>query len=59
MVVPAACIGSPRWAKVGVATTGIELEDANSEDFPIHVDDGGRDGGGGHQPRLGQRIRRG
>lgn len=59
VVVPAACIDSPRWVQIGVATTGIELKDSDSEDFPIHVDDGGRDGDGGHRPRLGPRIRRG
>ncbi|RYC10614.1 hypothetical protein [Nocardioides zhouii] len=59
VVVPVACIDSPRWVRVGVTTTGIELEDTDTEDFPFHVDDGGRDGDGGQWARLGQRIRRG
>ena len=59
VVVPAACLDSPRWVRVGVATIGVELKDSDSEDVPFHVDDGGRDGDGGHWPRLGQRIRRG
>ena len=59
VVVPAACIDSPRWVQVGVSTTGLELEDSDSEDVPFHVDDGGRDGDGGHWPRFGQRVRRG
>ncbi|MFC7725454.1 hypothetical protein ACFQW6_10065 [Nocardioides sp. GCM10028917] len=59
VVVPAACIDSPRWVQVGVSTTGVELNDTDSEDVPFYVDDGGRDGGGGHWPRLGERIRRG
>lgn len=59
VVVPAACIDSPRWVQVGVGATGVELEDSDSEDVPFHVDDGGRDGDGGQWPRLGQRVRRG
>lgn len=59
VVVPAACIDSPRWVQVGVSTTGVELKDSDSENVPFYVDDGGRDGGGGHWPRFGQRIRRG
>ena len=59
VVVPAACFDSPRWVQVGVAATGLELKDSDPDDFPIHVDDGGRDGDGGQWPRFGQRIRRG
>lgn len=59
VVVPAACIDSPRWVQVGVSTTGVELKDSDSEDVPFHVDDGGRDGNGGHWPRFGPRVRRG
>ena len=59
VVVPAACIDSPRWVQVGAAATGLDLKDSHAEDVPFHVDDGSRDGDGGHWPRLGQRIRRG
>lgn len=59
VVVPTACIDSPRWVQVGVAATGLELKDSDSEDVPFHVDDGGRDGDGGQWPRFGQRVRRG
>lgn len=60
MVVPAACIDSPRWVQVGAAATGVNLEDIETTgDVPFHVDDSGRAGDGGHGPRLGERIRRG
>ena len=59
VVVPAACIDSPRWVQVGVSAGGLDPEDADSDDFAVHVDDGGRDGNGGHWPRFGPRVRRG
>jgi hypothetical protein len=56
VVVPAACIDSPRWVQVGVSAGGLDPEDADSEDFAVHVDDGGRDGNGEHWPRFGPRV---
>lgn len=61
LVVPAACVDSPRWVQVGVTTTGIELEDLETatEEFPLQLDDANRDGDGEKNIRLGQRIRHG
>ena len=59
VVVPADCIDSPSWVQVGVSAGGLELVDADSDDFAVHVDDGGRVGNGGHWPRFGPRVRRG
>lgn len=63
MMVPAACVHSPRWVQVGVTTTALELgenaEDAQPEDFPHLLDDAIRDGDSEKNVRLGQRIRRG
>ena len=59
LVVPAACIDSPRWVRVGVTTTGVVLEAVGTEDFPLQLDDAHRDGDGEKNVRLGQRIRRG
>lgn len=59
LVVPAACVDSPRWLQVGVTATGFEVEDAETDEFALQLDDANRDGDGEKNIRLGQRIRRG
>lgn len=59
LVVPAACIDSPQWVQVGVRATGTELKDIGTTDFPLQLDDAGREGAVEKNIRLGPRIGRG
>jgi hypothetical protein len=59
--VPTACIGNPRWVRVGVGALGVSWppEGQDQMEFDIFADDGGRATFANEPPVLGPRIRRG
>ena len=58
--VPASCIGSVRWVRLGVKATASPAADPDSQTTVIfYADDALREGGAGQTVRLGPRIHRG
>lgn len=58
--VPARCIGSPRWVRLGVKVTATPEADPEAQTMTIYfADDGQRSGLREHSIGMGPRIRRG